>query len=407
MNILIINHYAGSPEMGMEFRPYYLAREWISKGHNVTIACSSESHLRVQSPKILKSFTINNYDGINYLWIKTSKYSGNGFGRIKNMLSFVFQLYFKAKNISDIVKPDIVIASSTYPLDIYPAKKIAKYSNAKTIYEVHDLWPLSPMELGGFSKYHPFIMILQKAENYACKNSDFVVSILPNTLSHLCDHGLKPSKFYHIPNGIYLDDLKIAADLPNSINDLLAVLRIKEKFIVGYVGSIGLANAIDYLIESAKIAPKNVAFVLVGKGQELEYFKNLCNTYQLSNVFFVPPVPKTSVHVLLKKFDILYIGWRKNPLYRFGISANKLFDYMISGIPILHSVHASNDPISESNSGISVEPESPILIVNAIREFIEMTPDQRSELGNNGIKYALSNFDYKILSQKFLNIFLK
>ena len=106
-----------------------------------------------------------------------------------------------------LFNPNIVIASSTYPLDIIPAFLIAKKTRAKLIFEVHDLWPLSPIELGGMSPFHPYIMIMQWAENFAYRVSHKVVSILPKTKSHMQKHGLGPDKFAHIPNGIDIIDM--------------------------------------------------------------------------------------------------------------------------------------------------------------------------------------------------------
>ena len=89
MNILLINHYAGSPQYGMEYRPYYLAREWVKLGHNITIVGADFSHLRIKQPTAGEEYI----DGIRYVWLSTPVYQGNGLGRIKNMLSFLWKLY--------------------------------------------------------------------------------------------------------------------------------------------------------------------------------------------------------------------------------------------------------------------------------------------------------------------------
>lgn len=111
MNILLINHYAGSPELGMEFRPYYMAKEWVKEGHQVLILGGSFSHLRKMQPSINYHFI----DGIHYRWVKLNSYKGNGLGRVLSMFSFVYKLYFNYKRYLIDFKPDIVIASSTYP----------------------------------------------------------------------------------------------------------------------------------------------------------------------------------------------------------------------------------------------------------------------------------------------------
>ena len=195
MRILLINHYAGSIYHGMEFRPYYFAREWVKMGHEVVIVAASYSHLRQKNVAINAAILEENIDGIKYIWLKTPEYSGNGVGRIKNMATFIYKLYKFLPQITAGFKPDAVIASSTYPLDSYPANWIAKKHGAKFVFELHDLWPMSPMVLGHMSKYHPFIWIMQRGEDYWCKNADTVISLLPEAYKHLVTRGMTMEKY--------------------------------------------------------------------------------------------------------------------------------------------------------------------------------------------------------------------
>lgn len=110
MNILLINHYAGSTRHGMEYRPYYLARDWFKLGHNVRIIAASESHLRQLKPPICGASTLECIDNIEYVWLKTSAYNGNGLGRVINMLAFSMRLFSESKQILRDFIPDIVIA---------------------------------------------------------------------------------------------------------------------------------------------------------------------------------------------------------------------------------------------------------------------------------------------------------
>lgn len=164
MNILLINHYAGSPVMGMEFRPYYMAREWIKEGHQVFIIAGDYSHLRKNNPMVNRDFEKENIDGIHYIWIKTGVYEGNGVKRALTMARFVSKLWIKAERIARGLKPDVVIASSTYPIDTYAAQRIAKGAHAGLIHEVHDMWPSTLTEIGGMSKYHPFVAAMRIGE---------------------------------------------------------------------------------------------------------------------------------------------------------------------------------------------------------------------------------------------------
>ncbi len=401
MNIILINHYAGSNIHGMEFRPYYLAREWVKMGHNVTIIAASFSHLRQKNPDI-SAITEEVIDGIRYIWLPVNKYQGNGVMRFKNMLAFIYQLY---KNLGKFIglKPDVVIASSTYPLDSYPAYKLAKKTGAKFVFELHDLWPLSPMELGGMSKWHPFIILMQKAEDFWCAHADKVISILPKTEEYLRTRGLKEGKFCHIPNGIVLSDYDNVLPLKADYAEQLAKLHNSGKFLIGFAGAHGIANALNVLLCAAeKLKNTDAYFVLVGQGQEKENLKALVQKLKLDNMLFLDSIPKKMVPAFLNKMDILYIGWQNKPIYRFGISPNKLMDYMMASKPILHSVTAGNDLVQEANCGISVPAEDVDSVADGIKKFMVMSKAELSVLGKNGKEYVIKHHDYKVLAEKFI-----
>ncbi len=389
--------------MGMEYRPYYLAKEWINLGHNVTILLANNSHIRQYNPKLKSNFEEQIIDGIKYAWVKTPSYKGNGFGRIKNIFAFVYKSFRKAKYLSESIKPDVVIASSTYPSDNYVAQKIAKLSGAKYIYEVHDLWPLSPMELGGMSKYHPFIMLMQHGENFAYKNADAVISMLPKTKDHMQKHGLDLKKWYYIPNGIILDEWANKKELNSKTKN--EILKIKSKFnkIIAYTGTLGLANSLDTLILSAEIV-KNIAFVIVGKGPEKENLENLIQEKQINNVFILESIHKQEIPSLLNMFDFLHIGLQHQPLFRFGISPNKLIDYMMAGKPIIQAIDAGNNVVKEVACGIDIEPENPKAIADAINKLISLPQTELEKMGQNGKEFVIRNHDYKILAKKFITI---
>ena len=117
LKILLINHYAGSPEMGMEFRPYYLSREWIKQGHEVTISSWWVSHLRKSNPNVSKELEERMIDGIRYVWIKTASYNRNGLARAFSMFEFSRKLFSNAEYISEHYQPDAVMHHRPIPLD--------------------------------------------------------------------------------------------------------------------------------------------------------------------------------------------------------------------------------------------------------------------------------------------------
>lgn len=399
MNILLINHYAGNPQLGMEFRPYYLGREWVRSGNRVMIVGGSFSHLRKQQPTKEQE----NIEGIEYRWIQLKSYKGNGLGRVKSMFDFVRKLWFGYKKYLGDFTPDVVIASSTYPLDIYPAHRIAKHYGAKLVYEVHDLWPLSPMEIGGYSKHHPFIMVMQGAEDYCYRHADKVVSLLPNALEHMVDRGMDPSKFVYIPNGFDPEEWQNIIEPQFVLSDSIGRLKNDGKFIVMYAGGHALSNALDFFLDAMKrLAKTNIVAVLIGDGQEKPRLENRVRDEKIDNVFFFDPIAKAEIPSALKLANCLYIGWQKNSLYEYGICPNKLLDYMVSGRPIVHSVSAPNDWVADGKCGISVEAENAEALADAILEMSELPVTEREEMGCRGSEFCKEKFGYSDLAEQFI-----
>lgn len=406
MNILLLNHYAGSPVMGMEFRPYYLAREWIKMGHHVTIVAGDYSHLRVNNRLADKDFQKEVIDGIEYYWLRTGSYKGNGAKRAYTMFRFVGKLWLYAGNIAKTWKPDVVIASSTYPLDTYAAQKIAKKSKARLIHEVHDMWPSTLYEMGGMSKTHPFVVLMQIAENSAYRHADQVVSLPPFAKDYMVSHGLRPDKFTHIANGIVEDEWTQTESIPVIHQGLLQKKRSEGKFIVGYFGGHAISNALDTLLDAAKrMEDPNIVFVLIGSGSEKERLLARKKQEHIDQLFFLPPVPKRSVPDLLQCFDCIYIGSQASPLYRFGVCMNKIFDSMMSGKPVICSITTPESPISQYHCGVLVNSGDIENIIKAIREIREMSPDGRKAMGTKGRHAVLQHYTYSKLAIQFARLF--
>jgi len=408
MNILYINHYAGAPKYGMEFRPYYLSKEWVKRGHNVIMVASSYSHVRSKNPDLKNKICVEIIDNIIYIWFKTLKYKGNGLKRVLNILDFIFLLFRYSNDLMKKYNPDIVIASSTYPLDIFPAYFISKIKNSKLIFEVHDLWPLTAIEIGGYSKWHPFIVLMQFAENFAYKNSDYVVSILPNAYEYMKSHGLPYFKYIHIPNGINLKDWQESnEEAPKMHKELIENLKMKGKVIIGYLGTHGRANALDILLDAANLLneEKNLAIILVGDGPEKEKLIEKTELYKLKNVYFLPSVSKLAIPQIIEMMDALYVGCKNLPLYKYGVSANKIYDYMMSGKPIIQSISAGNDIVKNAKCGISVPAEDSRQIAIAIKKLMSMTKEEREILGTNGRNYVLKYHTYEVLASRYEKLF--
>ena len=401
-NIWIINQYTGSSYYGMNFRSYYFAKEFVASGHEVTIFTGSYSHLFFNYPKTDGMFTKENIDDIDYIWVKTPKYkSSKSLGRVFNMFTFMISLFFF--NIFKIKKPNIIIISSLSLFPVLNAYIWSKIFKIEFIFEVRDIWPLTLIEVGNMSKYHPLVIFLRWFEKLGYKKAKYVVSLLPHSKEHMVSQGLSENKFRHIPNGVNIEEVQNYQEVSDEIKNLLP----QNKFIVGYVGTLGIANALKYFLEASKKLKDNsqIHFVLVGKGHEKNKLQEYCKANQLSNVTFINPIPKIQVQSMLKLFDICYIGWHNISIYKHGISANKIFDYMYSAKPILHSISIRDDIIKNAKCGISIEAENSEKIKKAILQLFKMNKDELKRMGENGKEYVINNHSYVKLAKIYRELF--
>lgn len=403
--IWIVHQYASTPESGMGGRHYYLGRELAKQGYEVYLIAATNHHLLRKTPKMDDSIKVDTIsDGFNFVWVDMPKYAeAHSKQRALNWFLFpwrIQQLFKKLKS-----KPDVILSSSPSPIAFLGAQRLAKKYKAKLFFEVRDIWPLTLTEIGGYSPRHPFIKFMQWVEDKAYRDSDGVISNLKNSVDHMVSRGMERDKFSWVPNGFSLDEVSLKAPLSN---DVLKQIP-KDKFIVGYTGTIGVANALDSLIESAEQLKNNtdIAFLLVGGGKEKDNIKSLVVKKGLTNVRFIDPIPKVQIQSMLGNFDVCYIGWLKNDLYRYGIGANKIPEYLYSGKPILHAYSGGGDPILEAGAGVQVPAGNVELLSEAILKMYDISKEDLENMGKNGHRVAINQYGYDKLATGLAKIFFK
>jgi glycosyltransferase involved in cell wall biosynthesis len=399
--IWIINQYASTPETSIGGRHFHLARELALRGHTIYLIAASYTHVLRNPPIINENYEIKLIDNIYFVWIKVPFYSNaHSKKRILNWFIFSIKLLFLTK--LKINTPNVILMSSPSLIPFLSAVYIARKLKIRLVFEVRDIWPLTFIELGGYSKNNPFIRFLQWIEDKAYRDADRIISNLPMSWIHMVNRGMEKTKFTWIPNGFSRDDIQNLKQLDESVKNQIP----SQKFIIGYAGTIGTANALEYLIEAANILKYNreIMIIIVGDGRTKSSLIDLKKLYKLNNVIFINSIPKDQVQSLLSLFDICYIGWRNHPIYRYGISANKIFEYLVSEKPILHSYSGVFDIIKEGDCGLTVPAEDPQAIAKSILEFKSMNINERIRLGKNGKKYAEQNFDYSKLATKLFNV---
>jgi len=388
--IWIINHHALTPDMSGGTRHYDFAKELVSRGYKVTIIASSFHYAKYKEMKNYDdtSYLQESIDGIDFIWIKTPPYTGSGFARVKNMLSFMFSV-IKIIPKLNLQKPDTIIGSSVHLFAVYGAYILSKRYKSKFIMEVRDLWPQTLIDMG-ISKWHPFILVLGILEKFLYKKSDIILTNLPKAHLYIEKLGIKKEKITWISNGTTLANTKreYKQKLP------------KDKFNILYTGTHGFANNLDVLIDVADFlkSENKIHFTLVGDGTLKQELMN--KSKSLPNVTFIDSVPKDEVFDYLRDADLLYVGLKNLPLYRYGMSMNKVFDYMSVKKPILFVSSIEDNIIQSINGGIVIKEDNIQKIAQSIKQFSVLSKEDIVEYGENNFNHLKQNYTIKILTTK-------
>jgi hypothetical protein len=254
-------------------------------------------------------------DGIDYRWLATPSYRGNGAARVRNMLAFVLRLQRERRGW----RPNCGRMRDRFqhlPARHLAGHRIARLAGARLLFEVHDLWPLSPMELGGHSRWHPFIMLLQAAEDRACRRADAIVSILPKVRAHLEAHGMAPHKLHLVPNGVDPAEWECA----DALLPALARARPSAPCAARAASSSAMPARTASRMPSAPCSMPRSGYATSrwpscwwAPVRTSRRWQRQAAELGLANVHFFDPVSKRQVPALLQRFDVAYIGWRRQP----------------------------------------------------------------------------------------------
>jgi len=408
MNIWIFNQYAHPPDLPGGTRHYDLGRELVRRGHQVVIfATSFHHHLRRETRlKPGEYWKIENVNGVNFIWLRTPPYQRNDKWRMWNMTVFMFRAWWLGRKIPDLVpeigKPDVIIGSSPPLLTPLAAYWIAKHYRIKFVMEVRDLWPQTIIDMGGLSVHHPITKTLQFLERFLYRRAERIITLLPFAHEYITACGFPQEKIVWIPNGVDLSRFEdfVAAASPKS----------EKVFKVMYLGAHGQANALDVLIQTAKVIQdrgySGIRFILVGDGPEKPKLMALAKDLGLHNVEFREPVPKSEVTKVLQEADVFLLNLEKVEVFRYGISPNKLFDYMAAGKPIISSVRTLSSPVEVTRCGLVVPPRDPKALVEAVITLYRMSPKERAEMGRRGREYVAKYHDIRKLALRLEEVLI-
>ena len=337
-------------------------------------------------------------DGIPYVFINCVKYQGNGVRRILNILEFAYKLPTVCKTL---VQPDVLIATSFDPISCFQGIQYAKKHNIKAIAEIADLWPETLIAYGKAKAKNPIVRLLRALEKKIYVQSDAIVYTMEGAYDYIIEQnwtGIVPKKKVKgINNGIDLSvfDFNRKTYLVND-SDLLC----ENKFNVVYTGAIRAVNNLGILLDAAKkIKDPNIQILVWGEGDELDGLKERCIKERITNVKFKGKVEKKYVPFITEKADLNILHNTETPIMRFGLSLNKMFDYLAAGKPILVDFHGNYNPVLDFGAGVETKSNLPEDIAEGIERVAHMNTKDRKELGIAARK-AAERYDFKFLSKE-------
>ncbi len=406
MKIWFINHYAVPPQYYPLARPSKMAKNLIKMGHDVTIIAASTVH-NSESKNLIESKEKVKHivdDGIPYVLINCTPYQGNGVKRVVNILEFARKL---PKVLDTLEKPDAIMATSFDPFTCYEGIKYAKKHGIKAVAEIADLWPETLVEYTGISKNNPIVKYLRNIEKKIYTKADEIVFTMEGAYDYIVDQrweGIIPKdKVHYINNGVDLEEFNynkehFIIDDEDLNNPLL--------FKVVYTGSIRKVNNLGKLLDIAKeINNKNVKFLVWGDGDEFPYLNKRIASEGIENVVLKGKIEKKYIPYITSKADINFAHNESSELFRFGISFNKIFDYLAAGRPILCDFKANQNPVINLNAGFCVESCDIKETAYEIEKMSIMGHDYLDNYANNALEGSVK-YDYKSLTHRLEKVFL-
>lgn len=403
MKILLINLAVGAPSHGVTYRSHHLAQAWAKLGNEVVFVGSTYSHLLTTPPRKLHRVWRNRENGVDYLLLPTIRYKGSGFSRLLNFLNGLFGLLRLPELLPQRWKPEIILAATVHQMDNFAAVSLAKRYGSIFVRETRDLWPLTLVELGKYSANNPFVRLIGAAEKTACRKAAILTTTLPNSRDHFVQRGLMAERWHYLPQ--CPSPPVIPEPVPALHKERLITARRTGCLIGVFAGSIvPAANLAAAVQAAAQIRNGKLNLFIVGKGPCEASLRNQIATLRADNVHVLPPVSKGSIPSLLAQADFGFAGGYPLPLYRFGISPNKIFDYMSAGLPVVLNLNSPKNPVELGNCGFIADPEYPNMLANVFNRVANLSRDQRKVLGENGRNHIQVHHNFTTMALRYIEL---
>lgn len=405
MNIWLINHYAVPPQYYPLARQTYFAKYLMAMGHTVTVISASSVH-NSNPPKNLITdgapWREEVDDGVRHVYIRCCDCTGNGLKRVYNMCQFAWKLPDVCKRFP---KPDAIVATSMPPMSCAMGVRLARRYRVRAVAEIADLWPESIVAYGIAGPKNPAVIALRWLEKWIYKKADAVVFTCEGGYDYIEEQGwqkeLPREKFHYINNGVDLalfdyNRERCTVDDPD--------LDDSDTFKVVYTGSIRRVNNLGLLLDAAKqVTDPRVKFLIWGDGDERVALERRVRDENITNVVFKGKVEKKYVPSIVSRADLNIAHNTPSPLFRFGISFNKLFDYLAAGKPVLSDFPCPYNPAVQYGAGIAVEEPTAVRIAAAVERCASLPREEYTRACANA-RAAAEIYDFRALTQKLVNV---
>ncbi len=406
MKILYISQYF-PPEMGAPAaRVAELSRHWVKDGQEVKVLTGFPNHPTGKiapgyQEKIWHLVMKENFDGARVVrtWLLPFA-NRKPLQRMLNHLSFCVSAALTGLFLS---RPDVVIATSPQLLVGISGWWVARLKRVPFVFEVRDLWPESLVAVGMGDKSSLLYRSLDTIANFLYKTSDRIAVVTPAFKEYLIKHKrVREDKIFLVQNGVetnLFDPIRADCNLKKE-------LGLEDKFVVSYIGTIGMAHGLDKMLDAAAAlqhSQPQIVFLFVGEGSEKDRIISLATSKQLTNVRFVDEQPRETIPTYICASDACVVLLKKSDVFK-TVIPTKMLEFMACARPVILGVEGqAREIVEKAHAGIFIQPESAGDLATAVMQLAN-DPQLRLELGRNGRKHILQNFSRQQTARTYLQL---
>ena len=395
MKILFIHQYAFGPSVPGFTRPIEIMAQLVKRNHTATMISGMYSHLTRKKVPMYKKHLFGKE---NILGVDVYRVSGlfNLTSSLNKLFHHVIFMFLSMCRGLFVPRFDIVIASSPSPFVGLAGFILSRLKGVPLVLEVRDLWPEDLIQEGlmdpGLSTF-----LMEKLMHYLYVKSALILAVTSGIRDGIIRRGISERKVILVTNSVNIDLFNQKTDA----DEVRREIGINNEFVALYAGNHGISNALETVIEAARLLrdEKNISFLMAGEGEEKNNLIQLSRQYGLENIKFLSAQPKSRMPAVFAAANASIVPLKNVPVYE-GALPNKLLDSMASGTPvILATGEEARRVIRDSGGGLCVEPENATQLAEAV---LQLAKDKKttSLMGNNAQRYAFENYSHEKLAVK-------